>query len=76
MIDSTKPIDDATPLDDVSGLKLSKSKSYSLKEIYIKEAENIAEAIIKYLSASPSKKEAPFTYTWLLEVKSKYSTFF
>lgn len=68
MIDSTKPIDDATPLDDVSGLKLSKSKSYSLKEIYIKEAENIAEATIKYLSASPSKKEAPFTYTWLLEL--------
>lgn len=34
MIDSTKPIDDATPLDDVSGLKLSKSKSYTLKEIY------------------------------------------
>lgn len=29
MIDSTKPIDDATPLDDVSGLKLSKSKRYS-----------------------------------------------
>jgi len=31
MIDSTKPIDDATPLDDVSGLKLPKNKSYSLK---------------------------------------------
>lgn len=71
MIDSTKPIDDATPLDDVSGLKLSKSKSYSLKEIYIKEAENIAEATIKYLSASPSKKEAPFTYTWLLELHTE-----
>ncbi len=34
MIDSTKPIDDATPLDDTSGLKLSKNKSYTLKEIY------------------------------------------
>jgi len=42
MIDSTKPIDDATPLDDISGLKLSKNKSYSLKEIYIAEAENMA----------------------------------
>ncbi|MAC84772.1 MAG: mobile mystery protein B [Arcobacter sp.] len=71
MIDSTKPIDDATPLDDVSGLKLSKSKSYSLKEIYVKEAENIAEATIKYLSASPSKKEAPFSYTWLLELHTE-----
>jgi len=71
MIDSTKPIDDATPLDDVSGLKLSKSRSYSLKEIYIKEAENIAKATIKYLSASPSKKVAPFTYPWLLELHTE-----
>lgn len=68
MIDSTKPIDDATPLDDVSGLKLSKSKSYSLREIYIKEAENIADATIKYLSATPTKKDAPFTYSWLLKL--------
>ena len=50
MIDSTKPIDDATPLDDTSGLKLPKNKSYSLKKIYVKEAENIADATIKYLS--------------------------
>ncbi len=68
MIDSTKPIDDATPLDDISGLKLSKDKSYTLKEIYIKEAENIANATLKYLSAEPSKKEAPFSYVWLLEL--------
>ena len=68
MIDSTKPIDDATPLDDESGLKISKSKSYSLKEIYEKEALNIANATIKYLSAPPSRKEAPFTYEWLLKL--------
>ena len=68
MIDSTKPIDDATPLDDTSGLKLSKNKSYTLKEIYIKEAENIADATIKYLSAIPTKKEAPFTYDWFLNL--------
>ena len=66
VIDSTKPMDNATPLDDISGLKLSKDRAYSLKEIYIKEAENIANAILKYLSASPSKKEAPFSYEWLL----------
>ena len=30
MIDSTKVIDDATPLDDISGLKFSKNKSYIL----------------------------------------------
>jgi len=68
MIDSTKPIDDATPLDDISGLKLSKSKTYSLKDVYIKEAENIADATLKYLSATPTKKEASFSFEWLLQL--------
>jgi len=66
MIDSTKPIDDATPLLDTSGLKLSKSKSYTLKEIYTQEALNIANTTLKYLSAEPTHKVAPFTYEWLL----------
>ena len=60
MIDSTKPIDDATPLDDISGLKLPKNKTYTLKEIYVTEAENIADATIKYLSAIPTKKRSSF----------------
>ena len=68
MIDSTKSMDGATPLDDVSGLKLSKKNVYTLQEMYIKEAENIANATIKYLSATPSKKEAPFSYVWLLKL--------
>ena len=65
MIHSTKPIDDATPLDDTSGLILPNDKVYSLKEIYVAEANNIAIATIKYLSAPPSKKIAPFSYEWL-----------
>ncbi len=65
MIDSTKPIDDATPLNDISGLKLPKNKVYSLKEIYVYEANNIALATLKYLAAPPSKKTAPFSYEWL-----------
>lgn len=65
MIHSTKPIDDATPLDDISGLKLPSDKVYSLKEIYVAEANNIALATLKYLSAPPSKKVAPFSYKWL-----------
>jgi Fic-DOC domain mobile mystery protein B len=65
MIHSTKPIEDATPLDDISGLKLPSDKVYSLKEVYIAEANNIASATIKYLSAPPSKKLAPFSYKWL-----------
>lgn len=68
MIDSTKPIDGATPLDDISGLKLSKDKVYTLKEIYEKEAQNIASATLKYLAAPPSKKEAPFSYVWMLDL--------
>lgn len=68
MIDSTKPIDGATPLDDVSGLKLTKNKLYTLKEIYEKEAENIANATLKYLSAPPSKKEASFSYGWIIDL--------
>lgn len=68
MIDSTKPIEDATPLDDISGLKLPKERSYSLKEIYVYEANNIALATLKYLSAPPSNKIAPFTYEWMQEL--------
>jgi len=65
MIHSTKPVDDATPLDDISGLKLPSDKVYTRKEIYVAEASNIALATIKYLSAPPSKKVAPFSYEWL-----------
>lgn len=68
MINSTKSIEDATPYHDLSGLKLSKNKSYTLSDIYIKEAENIALATLKYLSAPPSKKEAPFSYDWFLKL--------
>ena len=66
MIDSTKSMDGATPLDDISGLKLSKNRVYTLEDIYVKEAENIADATLKYLSAPPSRKDAPFTYTWVM----------
>lgn len=68
MIDSTKPIDDATSLDDISGLKLPNDKVYTLKEVYEAEANNIALATLKYLSALPSKKDAPFSYEWLQQL--------
>jgi len=71
MIDSTNPLDGATPLGDSSGLILPKGKMYTLKDIYIKEAENIAQATLKYLSATPSKKEAPFSYSWLLALHNE-----
>ena len=68
MINATTPIDDATPLDDISGLKLPNNRSYTLKEIYVYEANNIALATLKYLSAPPTKKIAPFSYNWLSEL--------
>jgi len=68
MTDSTKSIGDATPLDDISGLKLPKDRPYSLKEIYIYEANNIALATLKYLSAPPSKSLAPFSYEWMQQL--------
>lgn len=71
MIDSTKAIDDATPFGDVSGLKLSNNKVYTLNEVYEKEAENIANATIKYLSAPPSKREAPFSYSWMMDLHNE-----
>jgi hypothetical protein len=46
MPNHTKPIDGATPLDDISGLKLPKDKIYSLKEIYAYEANNIVLATL------------------------------
>jgi len=65
MKDNTK-IADATPLDDISGLKLDTSKPYSMDEIYLYEAKNITQATLKYLSLVPDKKLAPFSYEWLL----------
>ena len=65
MKDSTK-IADATPLDDISGLKLDTSKQYTIEEIYFYEAKNITKATLKYLSSVPDKKMAPFSFEWLL----------
>ena len=68
MAHQTKPIDDATKLDDMSGLRLSSDKAYSLKEIYAFEAQNIALATLKYLSAPPSKALAPFSFDWMQQL--------
>ena len=67
MKDSTK-IADATPLDDISGLKLDTSKVYTIDEIYFYEAKNITKATLKYLSFIPDKKIAPFSFEWLLQL--------
>ena len=67
MKDKTKIVD-ATPLDDISGLKLDTSKVYTIDEIYFYEAKNITKATLKYLSLVPDKKLAPFSFEWLLQL--------
>lgn len=58
----------ATPIDDISGLKLDTSRVYTLDDIYTFEAKNIRKATIKYLIERPSKKLAPFTFEWMLKL--------
>ena len=65
MQDKTK-IAGATYLDDISGLKLDTGQQYTMDEVYLHEARNITKATLKYLSALPDKKLAPFSYIWIL----------
>ena len=64
----TTIIKGATYNDDISGLKLDTTKQYTLQEIYFYEAKNITKATIKYLSAKPDKKIAPFSFDWFLQL--------
>lgn len=65
MKDTTK-IKGATYNDDISGLLLDTSIQYTLQDIYVYEAKNITKATLKYLSAKPDKKLAPFSFEWFL----------
>lgn len=67
MKDTTK-IKGATYNDDISGLLLDTNVQYTLQDIYVYEAKNITKATLKYLSAKPDKKLAPFTYEWFLQL--------
>ncbi|MDZ7817117.1 MAG: mobile mystery protein B [Aliarcobacter sp.] len=67
MKDTTK-IKGATYNDDISGLLLDTSKQYTLQDVYLYEAKNITKATLKYLSAKPDNKKAPFTFEWFLEL--------
>ena len=65
---NTTNIKGATYTDDISGLILDTSKQYTLKEIYKFEANNTRKATLKYLLDKPTKKIAPFTYEWFLQL--------
>jgi Fic-DOC domain mobile mystery protein B len=61
----------STPYDDdISGLKLKIKPGQVLtrKDVYLAEAENIRKAIMKYLTDIPTKDEAPFDLSWMLEL--------
>ena len=59
------PIEGETPID----LSHLKDKSIRTRAALNEaEAENIRQAVVRFLAMKPSKKKAPFTYDWLLKV--------
>lgn len=55
-------LDGQTPIDDISGL-IDKSIT-NTAELNAAEAENIRKAVLLYLAAKPSSKQAPFDFNW------------
>ena len=60
-----EPVPHETPID-VSGLIPRHIASRA--ELSIVEAENVHEAVVKYLAAKPSRRQAPFTLPWLYKL--------
>jgi len=51
-----------TPIDDISGLKpKAVTTRAQLNDV---EARNIRKAVVRYLAAKPSRRQAPFTLEW------------
>ncbi len=59
-------IDGETPIPDRSGLLLPEIKTR--RQLSTAEAQNIQEAVYKYLAAKPSRRLAPFSYPWCLKL--------
>jgi Fic-DOC domain mobile mystery protein B len=57
-----KPIAGETPIEDISGLKpKGVATRAQLNDV---EARNIRKAVMRYLVAKPSRRQAPFTLEW------------
>jgi Fic-DOC domain mobile mystery protein B len=56
------PIPGETPIEDISGL-IPKGVS-TRAQLNAAEAENIRKAVMRYLVAKPSRRQAPFTLEW------------
>ena len=63
MIKKTPDIPGATPIEDISGLKIKSINN--IGQLYEAEFENTAKAISKYLAGKPTKRMAPFNLAWL-----------
>lgn len=61
-----EPISGETPIDDVSGWKISGLTTRA--ELNVFEAANIEKAAAKYLTIRPSRRSAKFTYDWCLKL--------
>ena len=55
-----------TPIDDVSGLKIPAITTRA--ELSRHEAENINRAVLKYLASRPTRRKAPFDFSWCLQL--------
>jgi Fic-DOC domain mobile mystery protein B len=61
-----KPIPGETPIDDISGLRAKGIKTRS--QLNTVEAENIRKAVVRYLAAKPTHRQAPFTLDWCFKL--------
>jgi fido (protein-threonine AMPylation protein) len=55
-----------TPIDDISGLIPKDVKTRG--QLNVVEAINIHKVTVKYLSAKPSRRQAPFTLDWIYKL--------
>lgn len=55
-----------TPMDDISGLIPRGFKTRS--DINVLEAENMRKAVLVYLAAKPTRRQAPFSLPWMYKL--------
>ena len=61
-----EPIAGETPIDDISGLIPRWISTRA--QLNVVEAENIRKAVLRYLAARPSRRQAPFTLHWCFKL--------
>lgn len=64
-----RPIPGQTPIDDLSGLKIKGIRTQ--RELNAHEAENIRQAIVKYLAGKPTRRSAKFDVRWAVRLHAE-----